>query len=274
MGASETVVVQQPRSGHGAADDSALVVAVQGGDIGAYEELFRRHHGAVVRVCARRLRDQVEADEVAQAAFVRALERIDQCGGERRFSAWIQVIAQRLCLDLLRARVRTVPDDDPVRDDRQALNVVIDLDAGTVTEEALVRRERSAKLHEALALLPDRQRQVVVARHLEGRRPPEIAASLGLTVGAVDSLLLRGRRRLAQSCEQVLADDAARPLPPATTTTAAGASRPLRPAAAGEGAAITVTGPVLQAAEVPAVWPVTTSAAAPAGPHGPAPAPP
>lgn len=208
MGASRPVVCRQPEDGRRRDDDSELVAAVQDGDVSAYAELFRRHHLAVKRVCARRL-GEVEADEVAQATFVRAFERIDQCLGDRRFGAWVQVIAQRLCLDLVRARSRTVPDDDPLRDDRLALNVVIDLDAGTVTEEALVRRERTERVQEALALLPDRQREVVVARHFEGRRPPEIAASLGLSVGAVDSLLLRARRRLALNYEHVLADSSA-----------------------------------------------------------------
>jgi DNA-binding CsgD family transcriptional regulator len=80
-------------------------------------------------------------------------------------------------------------------------------------------------VQEAIALLPDRQREVVVARHLEGRRPPEIAAALGLSVGAVDSLLLRARRRLATNYEHVLAEGA--PVAPtaavAPTVTTSGA---------------------------------------------------
>ena len=218
LGASRPFVCQQPHDVDLEADDGALVLAVQAGDVAAYAELFRRHHAAVKRVCARRL-GELEADEVAQAAFVRAFERIHQCQGDRRFGGWVQVIARRLCLDLIRARTRTVPDDDPLRDHRVALNVVIDLDAGTVTEEAQVRRERTERVQEALALLPDRQREVVMARHFEGRRPPEIAASLGLSVGAVDSLLLRARRRLALNCEHVLADG---PAAPSLTSTGAG----------------------------------------------------
>ena len=83
------------------ADDAALVRAVQAGDLEAFSELFRRHHQAVRRACARRMGNIIEADEMAQAAFVRALERIDRCGGDRRFGPWVQVIAQRLCIDAL-----------------------------------------------------------------------------------------------------------------------------------------------------------------------------
>ena len=76
-------------------DEAVLVTAVQGGDAEAFTELYRRHHPAVRRACRRLLRDAVEAEEVAQAVFVRALDRIEQCRGERRFGPWVQVIAQR-----------------------------------------------------------------------------------------------------------------------------------------------------------------------------------
>ena len=180
--------------------DANLVVVAQGGDAEAFAELFRRHHAAVRRTCARRLGDLRDADEVAQAAFVRAVERIDRCGGERRFGGWIQVIAHHMCIDLLRERgPRAVSlSDTPASDARVA-------DAHE-PEDALLRGEESDLLQLALADLPPRQRRVVVARHLEDRRPGEIAAALGLSVGAVDSLLLRGRRRLAAAVER-LSDD-------------------------------------------------------------------
>jgi RNA polymerase sigma-70 factor (ECF subfamily) len=143
----------------------------------------------VRRACTRRLRDVIEAEEVAQAAFVRALERIDRCGGERRFGAWVQVIAQRLCIDLLRAQTRTTPREDPLAGDREV--------GPNTPEDRALDIDTAATLRVALATLPPRQRDVVIARDVEERRPPEIAAAFGLTVGAVDSLLLRARRRLA-----------------------------------------------------------------------------
>jgi RNA polymerase sigma-70 factor (ECF subfamily) len=171
-------------------DDASLVLAVQAGDTEAYAELFRRHYPSVRRACARRLRDVCEADEVAQAAFVRALERIDRCGGERRFGAWVQVIAQRLCIDTIRAETRTTPREDPLAGGERELGP-------NTPEDRALDADRAATLRAALSTLPPRQREVVIARDLEERRPPEIAAAFGLSIGAVDSLLLRARRRLA-----------------------------------------------------------------------------
>jgi RNA polymerase sigma-70 factor (ECF subfamily) len=172
-------------------DDAALVLAVQEGDLDAFDALFRRHYPTVRRACARRLVDPFEADEVAQAAFVRALERIDQCGGDRRFGPWVHVIARSLCMDAFRAHARVEPHEDPAGD-RRARHL-------DEPEELLLSRERAAHVQEALAALPERQRWAVLARDWENLRPGEIADRLGVSVGAVDSLVLRARRRLALS---------------------------------------------------------------------------
>src|SRR6266513_758672 len=78
------------------ADDAVLVHATQSGETAAYTELYRRHEPAVRRLCSRWLQDSQAVDDIVQAAFVRAFERIDKCGGDARFSGWVMVIAQRL----------------------------------------------------------------------------------------------------------------------------------------------------------------------------------
>jgi RNA polymerase sigma-70 factor (ECF subfamily) len=180
-------VVESPRFAN--SSDADLVRAVQAGDLDAFGELFRRHYDDVRRACARRLRSRADADEVAQAAFVRAFERIHRCDGERRFGPWVHVIAQRLCLDLLRARSRVHLTAVPLpgRPD----------DAPAGPEEEVLGRERAEHVRRALRRLSPRQRTAVVARDVEDRRPPEIAAAFGMSLSAADSLLLRARRRLA-----------------------------------------------------------------------------
>ncbi len=192
-------------------DDRALVFAVQQGDVNAYGALFQRHYPAVRKACARRLGNMVEGDEVAQAAFVRALERIQQCQGDRRFGPWVHVIARYLCIDTIRARSRVTPEEEPVSASEAS---------GGLPEDDMLDRERRRNVHLALAQLPDRQRDVVIARTFENRRPVEIAAALGLSVAAVDSLLLRARRGLALAYERVAGEGGAA----ATFTNASAAS--------------------------------------------------
>jgi RNA polymerase sigma-70 factor (ECF subfamily) len=179
-------------------DDGVFVQAVQAGDGEAFAELFRRHYPGVRRACARRLFDVVEAEELAQAAFVRAFERIDQCAGDRHFGPWVHVIARSLCMDAFRAQARVEPRAQPVAGGHAV--------RPNEPEESLLSREQAAHVHEALEALPDRQRRAVIARDWDGLRPGEIAERLGLTVGAVDSLLLRARRRLATSYRLLAVD--------------------------------------------------------------------
>lgn len=254
-------------------DDAALVLAVQQGDGAAFDALFRRHYPAVRSACARRLVDPVEADEVAQAAFVRAFERIDQCRGPRRFGPWIHVIARSLCMDAFRARARVEPFEEPVSDRPET--------RPNEPEESLLRDERAAHVHQALAALPERQRSAVIARDWEGLRPPEIAAQLGLSIGAVDSLLLRARRRLALSYRR-LAGEAGGGASTRTIRAAAVATvlalfaGPHAVVAASAAAADAVQGTASRAAAqvVDAVVTVAATLGAPVTPPPDAPAPP
>lgn len=172
--------------------DAEVVRAVQAGRTEAFGELYRRHYPSVRRATLGRLGNAVDADEVAQAAFVRAFERIDRCAGERRFGPWVHVIARRLCVDTLRARARTQPERVPVTDERPSQEPVD-------PEELVLHQEEVRHLHAALRTLSSRQRAAVMARAVDERPTSEIAASWGLSTGAVDSLLLRARRRLAQA---------------------------------------------------------------------------
>jgi RNA polymerase sigma factor (sigma-70 family) len=190
-------------------DDTWLVRAVQGGDTEAFSELFRRHYVDVKRSCARHMACPLEAEEIAQAAFVRALERIGQCRGERQFGGWVQIIARHMCVDALRSRSRVVPSESPMSEHHAD---------GTEPHDSLLDQEQRDDVRRALDTLPLRQRQAVTARAL-GTGPGQIADDLGLSVGAVDSLILRGRRRLALAYQRVAGEGGATAT--ATSTTAA-----------------------------------------------------
>jgi RNA polymerase sigma-70 factor (ECF subfamily) len=109
--------------------------------------------------------------------------------GPAQPATWLYRVVANLCTDRLRRAARTVSLDghDPVADHRPS------------AEQRLIDTGRMAALDAALARLPDRQRQAVVLRHIEGLSNPEIATILDLGVEAVESLTARGKRALAQA---------------------------------------------------------------------------
>lgn len=173
--------------------DCVLVKAVQAGDVSAFGQLFERHFTSVRAACVRRLDNPHDGEEVAQAALVKALERIGQCRGERMFGPWVHVLAQRMCTDVHRQGART----------RSLAELLAGAGSAPVSdpESNVLAAERRSEVWRALDSLPPRQRQVVIARDIQEQRPPEIAAGLGMSTGAVDSLLMRARRRLAAAYE-------------------------------------------------------------------------
>ncbi|MSU88298.1 RNA polymerase sigma factor [Rhodobacteraceae bacterium 2CG4] len=168
------------------ARDAALLAAYAAGDARAARSLVETHAPRALAVARRMLGSAAEAEEVAQEAMLR-LWRIapEWRAGEARISTWLYRVVANLCTDRLR-RARTVPlpeGHDPP-DERP----------GAVA--GLIEGQRAAALARALADLPERQRLAVTLRHLEERPNPEIAAIMGLSVDAVESLQARGRKRL------------------------------------------------------------------------------
>jgi RNA polymerase sigma factor (sigma-70 family) len=173
--------------------DEALLVLYANGDSSAARELAARHLPRVLGYATRLLGgDRAEAEDVAQEVMLR-LWRIapDWRPGEAKVSTWLYRVATNLCTDRQRARLRRRAvglDDAPdIADDAQSVVA------------GLEERERIAALNTALATLPERQRQAVVLRHIEGLSNPEIAGIMDIGVEAVESLTARGKRTLAQA---------------------------------------------------------------------------
>lgn len=183
-------------SGLGECGDGGLLGRARAGDVDAFADLYRRHYPAVLAACSRR--QGADAEEIAQAAFLRAFERIDQCqGDDEGFGAWVQVIARHVWIDTVRSRSRALA---------RAARAGGPAAAGDWPEEYALRRERLETVRAVVRGLPPRQRQVLYAREVDGRRPREIAAALGVSLGAVDSLLLRARRAAAAGYRTMAAE--------------------------------------------------------------------
>ena len=179
-----------PLDGLSDVSDEALLALYATVDRAAARALTVRLTPRILAFAGRMLGDRTEAEDVAQEAMLR-LWRIapDWRQGEAQVSTWLYRVASNLCTDRLRGRRRgavTMPDDAP--------DVA---DAAPGVEAALMAGDRMRALDAALAALPERQRQAVVLRHIDGLTNPEIAAVMDIGVEAVESLTARGKRSLA-----------------------------------------------------------------------------
>ena len=169
--------------------DDALLVLYAQGDAEAARLLTGRHLGRVYGFAARLLGDRTEAEDVAQEAMLR-MWRVAPVWrpGEAQLSSWLYRVTVNLCTDRQRsARRRRAEALDDVAEPA---------DPRADAETRLMQRARADALQTALGTLPDRQRQAVVLRHIEGLSNPEIATILEVGVEAVESLTARGKRAL------------------------------------------------------------------------------
>jgi RNA polymerase sigma-70 factor (ECF subfamily) len=175
--------------------DRALVEAWQAGDPTAFDELYVLYFDRVRDFCQRRVNDRTDAEEIAQEAFVKALQALPRLTGERRFYPWMTVIAGRLCVDHHRRRARVQPSDEV---DPGAFDDGVD--------ERLARGIDLAHLDLALHRLGPRHREVLDLREREGLSYNDIAGTLGVPHSTVETLLFRARRALRKEFQLVSAE--------------------------------------------------------------------
>lgn len=169
--------------------DHALARLASGGDMPAFEALYRRHlgrvHGVIVRLVGAA---GARAEDLTQEAFVRAWQALPGYRFESRFSTWLHRLAVNTALMELRSR-RSRPLED---DDESAFDVLGEPDsAGHATA---LRTD----LERAVATLPPRARAVLVLHDVEGWKHEEIATELGMAVGSSKAQLHRARNLLRQ----------------------------------------------------------------------------
>ncbi|WP_163849374.1 RNA polymerase sigma factor [Pseudooceanicola aestuarii] len=180
----DDMAFDDPRS----APDEALLVLYANGDPAAARQLTERLVPRVFGHAFRLLGDRAEAEDIAQEAMLR-LWRVapDWRQGEAKVTTWLYRVTANLCTDRLRRRRGTADID--------AVPEPADETPGVASR--MQEASRNAALNAALAELPDRQRQAVVLRHIDGLGNPEIAEIMKISTEAVESLTARGKRALA-----------------------------------------------------------------------------
>jgi RNA polymerase sigma-70 factor (ECF subfamily) len=189
------------------AEDQALLAALRAGDPRAYETLVRTAAPQLLAVCRRILRNEEEARDAVQDAFVNAWKSLDRFEAGSRLSTWLHRIAVNACLMRLRSRRRR--PEEPIdallpaflEDGHQAVAAERWVEPADV---ALGRKELAARVREAIDRLPETYRVVLLLRDIEGMDTAQAAEALGVTENAVKLRLHRARQALRTLLDPVL----------------------------------------------------------------------
>jgi len=155
------------------------------------DDLYRRHGGEIYRYALAVLGNHADAEDVTQTTFLNAYRSLEQGVRPRKPSNWLLTIASNTIKQRFRQE-QTRPR--PVELDERVTEAGSDEDEGPSVGELLV----------ALSKIPPQQRQAIVLREFEGRSYREIAEILDVTTSALETLLFRARRSLAEELEQQL----------------------------------------------------------------------
>ena len=176
--------------------DEEIVRRVVAGDSALFEVLMRRHNQRLYRVARAILRDEAEAEDVMQQAYVNAYVHLDQFADRARFSTWLTRIATYEALGRLRRRGRFTEIEgmsDSARDgDMLAAQ-------GPNPEREAYLGELRTTLEGSVDALPEAYRSVFVLRDVEGLSTAETAQCLGLSEDVVKTRLVRARAQLRRS---------------------------------------------------------------------------
>jgi len=199
-------------------EDLQLVAALREGDEAAFLAVVRRHHPSMVRVARAFVASDAVAEEVVQEAWLGVLDGIGQFEGRSSLRSWLFSIVANRARSRAAREARSAPfsswdepDEEPAVDSSRFLPQDHPRWPGHWSspperwpEEKLLLRETLDLAREAIAALPEAQRQVIILRDVEGCDAGEVCQALGVTDGNQRVLLHRARSKVRAMLESQL----------------------------------------------------------------------
>lgn len=186
--------------------DAELMLRVKRGDTAAFEELVDKYKQPVLNLCYRTIRDQTEAEDLAQNVFVQVFKSADRYRVEAKFTTWLFTIARNLCLNEIRRRLRRPAESLEAAENPEDESVSRQFEdrKNTPAPDLLLRDELTSKVEEALAALPENQRTAILLFKEKDMSYEEISEILNCSLSATKSLIHRGREALKQRLKPYL----------------------------------------------------------------------
>ena len=174
--------------------DELLLCRAQSGDPEAFERLMEPLEQLVWRVCWHYTGNREAAEDCGQEAMIRIWRNLANYRGECALESWVYRIAANCCMDWLRKKKR----DQSVSMEPMVEQGFDPADDAPGTEAQVVAKDERQRLREAIALLPDDQREALILTQLEKVSYEEAAQALGVSEGTVKSRVNRAKARLKE----------------------------------------------------------------------------
>jgi RNA polymerase sigma-70 factor, ECF subfamily len=186
-------------------DEAQMIASILAGDTQLYHQLIRPYERSVYMMALSYMKNEADAEDVAQETFLKAFHHLATFRAEAKFSTWLIGIALNEARSRLRreATLRMESIDD-TSDEAGHTSPAILRDWREVPSEALERKEVRQMLQQAITNLPTIYREVFVLRDVEELNNVETAAALSITVGNVKVRLHRARLMLQKQLAPVL----------------------------------------------------------------------
>mgnify|MGYP001793412881 CR=1 FL=1 len=192
-------------------DEAELLAGLRAGDNAAYEHLVRTYSPRLMAVAKRFLRDEQDAADALQDAFINAFRNLDKFNEQARLSTWLHRIVVNASLTKLRkAGRRSEVSIDGLLPAFTADGHLASANPawGITPDEIAQDRERKSWVREQIERLPDDYRDIILLRDIEEMDTAETADLLGISTGAVKTRLHRARQALKALLEEALSTHA------------------------------------------------------------------
>lgn len=190
-----------------AEEDRALIDRARSGDKRAFRELVERHQRRAFAIALGLVRDENDAREVVQEAFLRVFRGIDSFHGGSSFFTWLYRIVTNLAIDFMRKPARRDQELDETREIKDELDIPLLARIDGADPADVVRRgEIRARIQSALDALPPYHRGVILMREVEGMSYEEMAQAMGVSKGTIMSRLFHARQKLQRALADCYAE--------------------------------------------------------------------
>lgn len=186
-----------------AEEDRGLIARAQAGDTGAFRQLVERHQRRAYGIALSLVKDENDARELVQDAFLRVYKSLGNFQGTSSFFTWLYRIITNLAIDLLRRPAHRAAELDENRleleEDQEGMFPFLSRVEGSDPADVVRRKEIGGRLQEALDALPAYHRGVIVMREIEGLSYEEMAQAMGVSKGTIMSRLFHARQKLQRA---------------------------------------------------------------------------